>query len=117
MADLLTTLDAIVRADPSPAGLAGSLAFGTVEGTQQRWWRADFEASVPDCAFLSEPPLSCQLLVGIKGASGLRAFLDGDGERHVYGDVALLRRFIARYFTTTSPLSVRFGSAGKEPRL
>ncbi|MFO0725517.1 MAG: hypothetical protein U1E65_17165 [Myxococcota bacterium] len=116
---LLEALDALVRAQPGPMGLSGSVCFGVRGAERARWWRASFDARGGSTAFFDQLPAEVDVAVGLdpeEAAAILRGAIDeppGEGLRLVAGDRALLARFVERYVARRSMLDLRV-STGKQ---
>lgn len=110
---LLESLDALVRAQPGPTGLKGSVCFGVRGAHSTRWWRADFGSGGAVTDFLDYLPAHVDVAVGLDPDEAAALLADDDAEprpeglRLIAGDAELLSRFISRYVARQSMLGLR----------
>ncbi|MFO0723304.1 MAG: hypothetical protein U1E65_05955 [Myxococcota bacterium] len=107
---VLNALDALVRGDVGMPGLRGTLAIGVSTSVGPRWWAVECGKTAQG-RFTHEVPSGADaaLLLSERGARGLLEGADLGGEASMFGDVALLGRFLDRYLKKQSLVSVRTG--------
>ncbi len=117
---LLEALDALVRAQPGPSGLSGSVCFGIRGQEGARWWRARLGQSGAITEFLDDLPAEVDVAVGLDAEVAAALLADApEAEpgpaalRLVAGDRALLTAFVERYVARRSLLDLRAAQGNK----
>jgi hypothetical protein len=105
---LLHWLDALIRADPGPSRIVGSICFGLRSASGAKWWHVAFDGRAARSEFVERPPDNADVIVGLDEKQ-IEALLSGSPSPslRVAGDRAILDRFAERYLHTLSPLTVR----------
>ena len=106
----LLALETIVHEDPAPTGFSGDLCFGVHQKDGTVWWWASFgeEVRTGFCETFAEDAQAILVLSERQAAAIVRSGCLPAGEvPHVRGDRALLRRFLDRYATPRTWISVR----------